>query len=52
MLNAYLYVAHDGVPEENLLLKKEDSISETEMQAKKQKMSQGERLISKYNNYE
>lgn len=50
-LNVSLFVAHDHVSDENLMFKHQDSKSETEMHAEKQKSSRDESLISKFNNY-
>lgn len=44
-----LYVGSADVSGKNLMLKHEDSKSETEMQVEKKKSSGDERLISKYN---
>lgn len=50
-LNASLYVAHVKAPDENPMLEHRDSMSKTQMQIKKQRISKGEILNSKYNYY-
>lgn len=49
-LNASFYVAHNKVPE-NVVTEPQDSISNTQLQVKKQGASKGERVSSKYSNY-
>ncbi|XP_043420902.1 coiled-coil domain-containing protein 7-like isoform X1 [Prionailurus bengalensis] len=41
-------ITNDDVPDKNLMLKHQDSKSETEMQVKKQKTSQGETFIRRF----
>lgn len=50
-LNASLYVAHVKVLDENPMLEHQDSMSKTQLQVKKQRISKGEILSSKYNYY-
>lgn len=48
-LNLLICVAHNDVPEENLMLE-QDTKSKTEVEVKKQKSFQDNQLNSKYNN--
>lgn len=50
-LNDSFYVDQDDVTDEKLMLEVQDSVSKTQMQVKKQKMSKEEEHTSKYNNY-
>lgn len=50
-LNASLYLAHFGIPDENLMLVNQDSVSRPQEQVEKQTTFRKERRHCKYNTY-
>lgn len=47
----FLYVAHNEVPNERLIVEHQESMSKTKLQVKKQETSTEQPLTSKYKNY-